>query len=90
MTVPEPMEEGAAVEAAAQVMRAEYVASGDLDWNDLAKAALDAISYPALLAELSRQAAVVEAARRLRDAHPSANTGTDLDLYTALAALDTP
>ena len=74
--MPEPMEEGAAVEAAARAHHTEYervapyygyatreetrVPWDDLDIKmralmlDAERAALDAISYPALLAELSR------------------------------------
>ena len=79
--VPEPMEEGAAVDAAARALhdlfheenetglgpddcRDECVSPPSI-WRAAARAAIDAISYPALLAELSRQAAVVELLRQV-------------------------
>ena len=97
MTVPEPMEEGAAVEAIARAIQRNNTGH-DVGWPArrlAAKAALDAISYPTLLAELTRQAAVVDAAREavLYDALYEEDCGGNCDgckLAAALAALDTP
>ena len=89
------MEEGAAVEAAARAIRDADLTGCDNIWTLWAKAALDA-AYPALLAELRRQAAVEEAARRLVRDIGTATSGdgesiNDLLAYNDLcAALDTP
>ena len=119
--VPEPMEEGAAVDAAARALhdlfheenetglgpddcRDECVSPPTI-WRAAARAAIDAISYPALLAELTRQAAVVEAGVAFAEKHGryhpdfwlaesreyATNGGyKSCDACTFCAALDTP